>query len=278
MNHLKLLSLRDLRRSSRELRDDINSMLTNDIAVSSSTVRRRLIEKGLVGRVAAKKPLLRENNRVKRLNFAKKHKHWTKEDWYQVLWTDESKFEQFGTKRRVYVRRRKGERYKNECLLPTLKHGGGSIMVCGAISAAGTGDLVKIDGIMDKKVYHNILVRHGVPSGSRLIGQGFIFQEDNDPKHASNYCRNYLRRKEASGALKMMEWPPQSPDLNPIEQIWGVLEDKLDRSKVHSKETLWNELQKTWNITSVETLRKYIDTMPRRCAAVIAAKGGHTKY
>ena len=75
-----------------------------------------------------------------------------------------------------------------------------------------------------------------------------------------------------------MEWPPQSPDLNPIEQIWGVLEDKLDRSKVHSKETLWNELQKTWNITSVETLRKYIDTMPRRYAAVIAAKGGHTKY
>ena len=177
MNHRKLLSLRDLRRSSRELRDDINSMLT-DIAVSSSTVRRRLIEKGLVGRVAAKKPLLRENNRVKRLNFAKKHKHWTKEDWYQVLWTDESKFEQFGTKRRVYVRRRKGERYKNECLLPTVKHGGGSIMVWGAISAAGTGDLVKIDGIMDKNVYHNILVKHGVPSGSRLIGQGFIFQED----------------------------------------------------------------------------------------------------
>ena len=84
----------------------------------------------------------------------------------------------FGQVRRVYVRRRKGERYKNECLLPTLKHGGGSIMVCGAISAAGTGDLVKIDGIMDKKVYHNILVRHGVPSGSHLIGQGFIFQED----------------------------------------------------------------------------------------------------
>ena len=76
----------------------------------------------------------------------------------------------------------------------------------------------------------------------------------------------------------MMEWPPQRPDLNPVEQIWGVLEDKLDRSKVHSKETLWNEFQKTWNNTSVETLRKYIDTMPRRCAAVIAAKGGHTKY
>ena len=151
-------------------------------------------------------------------------------------------------------------------------------MVWGAISASGTGDLVKIDGIVDKKVYHNILVRHGVPSGSRLIGPGFIFQEDNDPKHSSTFCRNYLRQKESAGTLKMMDWPPQSLDLNPIEQIWGELENKLDRSIVHSKESLWLELQKAWDNISAEVLRKYIDTMPERCAAVIAAKGGHTKY
>ena len=170
---------------------------------------------------------------MKRLRFAQQHKDWTKEDWYRVLWTDESKFEQFGNKRRVYVRRREGERYLDECLSPTVKHGGGSIMVWGGISASGTSDLVKIDGIMDKKVYHKILVKHGMPSGSRLIGRGFIFQEDNDPKHSSNFCRRYLRRKESTRALKMMDWPPQSPDLNPIEQIWGELERKLDRSRVH---------------------------------------------
>ena len=105
-----------------------------------------------------------------------------------MLWTDESKFEQFGNMRKVYVRRREGERYKNECLLPTVKHRGGSITVWGAISASGTGDLVKIDGIMDKKLYHNILMRHGVPSGSHIIGPGFIFQEDIGP-----YSRTQLR-------------------------------------------------------------------------------------
>src|SRR4029434_9723594 len=94
-------------------------------------------------------------------------------------------------------------------------------MVWGAISASGTGDFVKMYGIMDKKVYHNILVRHGVPSGSHRIGLGFIFQKDNDPKHSSHYCRNYLRQKEYAGTLKMMDWPTQSTDLNPIEQIWG---------------------------------------------------------
>ena len=49
-------------------------------------------------------------------------------------------------------------------------------------------------------------------------------------------------------------------------------------SIVHSKESLWLELRKAWDNVSVDVLRKYIDTMPERCAAVIAAKGGHTKY
>ena len=88
MKHLKTLSLRDRRKTSRELRDKINTTMTNGATVSSRTVRRKLGEEGLVGRIAAKKPLLREQNRVKRLIFAKEHKRWTKEDWYKVLWTD----------------------------------------------------------------------------------------------------------------------------------------------------------------------------------------------
>ncbi len=57
----------------------------------------------LVGRIAAKKPLLKDKNRVKCLKFAKEHKKWTKEDWHKVLWSEESKSEQFGNKQRVYV-------------------------------------------------------------------------------------------------------------------------------------------------------------------------------
>uniref|UniRef100_A0A8C2KDT2 Uncharacterized protein n=1 Tax=Cyprinus carpio TaxID=7962 RepID=A0A8C2KDT2_CYPCA len=83
---------------------------------------------------------------------------------------------------------------------------------------------------------------------------------------------------ESAGTLKIMDCPPQSPDLYPIGHIWGELENKLDRSIVHSKESLWLELQKAWGNISDEVLRKYIDTMPERCAAVIAARGGHTKY
>ena len=79
LKHLEILSLKDRRQTSRELRDGINTTMTNGATVSSRTVRRKL-EKGLVGRIAAYKPLLKEKNRVKRLKFAKEHKKWTKED------------------------------------------------------------------------------------------------------------------------------------------------------------------------------------------------------
>ena len=86
--------------------------------------------------VAFKKPLLS-------LRFAKQHKDWTNDDWNKILWTDESKFELFGTDPRVYVRRREGERVNHDCITSTVKHGCGNIMIWGCISGTGLGCLVK---------------------------------------------------------------------------------------------------------------------------------------
>ncbi|KAL1249822.1 hypothetical protein QQF64_020827 [Cirrhinus molitorella] len=63
-----------------------------DVPVSCTTVHRRLQQAGLHGRISAKKPLLRSNNKKKRLQWAKKHRNWTADDWMKVLWTDKSKF------------------------------------------------------------------------------------------------------------------------------------------------------------------------------------------
>ncbi len=65
---------------------------------------------------------------------------------------------------------------------------------------------------------------------------------------------------------------PSKSTPQPLEQIWGNLENKLDRFIIHSKESLWLELQKALDNIRVEFLRMYIDTMPERCAAAIAAK------
>ena len=156
--------------------------------MSLSTVKRRLQMAGLNDRLPGKKPLLRRVNKMKRLRWAKEHKNWTMEEWQKVFWTDESKFEIFGSRRRIYVRRRVAEKLAAACIVPTVKHGGGSVMIWGCFEGSTAGNLIKIKGILVKERYKQILQRHVIPSGTRLNGREFIFQEDDDPKHSSRLC------------------------------------------------------------------------------------------
>ncbi len=78
----------------------------------------------------------------------------------------------------------------------------------------------------------------------------------------------------------MLPWPAQSPDLNPIEQLWELVKTKLEKTaggRLNSK-NIWEELQKSWNSITTDECKKYVSTMPDRCIAVKLAKGGHTDY
>ena len=149
-----------------------------------------MTKSGLKGCVAIIKPLLRKGNKEKRLKFAREHKEWQKNQWDKVLFTDESKFQIFGTNRSQYFRRRKGKALKEPCLASTIKHGGGNIQVWGCISIKGVEDIVRITEKLTGEKYKNILYNHTVPSGRQLMGDYFIIQQDNDPKHT---CKLVLK-------------------------------------------------------------------------------------
>lgn len=267
------ISLRDRKLCVPDITAEVNKTFKNPI--SESTVRRRLKEKGIYGRVAVKKPLLRPANVKKRFQWAKEHKKWTIDQWRKVLWSDESKFEIFGSKRKIYVRRRKNEKYARDCIVPSVKHGGGSVMVWGCFAGSQVGDLMKVDGILNKEGYKKILQNKAVPSGKRLIGSSFIFQQDNDPKHTSKLCKEYLASLEKKKTLKVMKWPPQSPDLNPIELLWEELDRAVRKTRSTSASNLWNILKEEWTKIKSTTLDKLVERMPRLCQAVIKSKGHH---
>lgn len=268
-----LTSKRNRRKTAPEITAEMNEHREKPISVS--TVKRRLQQAGLHGRIAMKKPLLRKVNKQKRFKWAREHQNWTAEDWSKVLWTDESKFEIFGSRRRTFVRRSAGERASEQCIVPTVKHGGGSVMIWGCFGGTTVGDIVKIEGTLKKEGYRDILEQHAIPSGTRILGQNFVFQQDNDPKHSSKLCKEYLKRLETEGILKIMEWPPQSPDLNPIELLWEELDRNVRQLAPKSAATMWNALQSAWVKIAPDTLAKLIARMPRLCVAVIKSKGGH---
>lgn len=89
--------------------------------------------------------------RLLRLNWTKERKDWTMTDWNKVIWSDESKFNLFGSDGRVYVRRRVGEELLPECVHQTVKFGGRNAMVWGCISCDGVGPIVKVEGRMNGK-------------------------------------------------------------------------------------------------------------------------------
>ncbi len=89
--------------------------------------------------------------------------------WNHVLWSDESKVNLFDSDGVQHVWRRPGEEYQEHCALPTVKHGGVSIMVWGCMSAGGTGELRFIEGNMDSNMYCDILTRKMMPSLQKLF-------------------------------------------------------------------------------------------------------------
>jgi transposase len=126
--------------------------------------------------------------------------------------------------------------------------------------------------------YKQIITRNAIPSGRRLIGKPFIFQQDNDPKHTARIVKNYLARKTADGTLKLLDWPSQSPDLNPIEHVWKLMKDEVRKLKPTNLNDLFEKLETVWRNIPIDYLQRLIDSMPQRCQAVIDANGMHTKY
>jgi transposase len=255
----------------------INNILSSP--VTPQTVRNALKENNLRSVVKQKRPLLKKVHHQNRLKFAQNHANWTVEDWKRVLWSDETKINRIGSDGRVYTWKKRGEGLSDRTTSPTVKHGGGNnLMVWGCMGWNGVGMLVEVQGIMNAEQYCDILDAGVVESFESLemAEEERIFQQDNDPKHTSRRATKWFEDND----IQVLDWPAQSPDLNPIEHLWVHLKKALQGypkppSGVHE---LWSRLEEEWNKIPPEVCQRLIESMPRRIEAVIDAKGGHTKY
>ena len=126
---------------------------------------------------------------------------------------------------------------------------------------------------MLKGDYHKILQNHAIPSGLRLLGRKFVFQQDIDPKHSSKLCTNYVQQKERQGVLQIMKWPPQSPNLSPIELAWDELDRRVRAQYARNEKKLFEALKTEWLHLPNSYFEKLLKRMPKICSTVLKAKG-----
>ncbi len=191
-----------MRNQPRTTREDlVNDLKAAGTIVTKKTIGNTLRREGLKSCSARKVPLLKKAQVQARLKFANEHLNDSEENWVKVLWLDETKIELFGINSTRRVWRRKNAAHDPKNTIPTVKHGGGNIMLWGCFSAKGPGQLHRIKGIMDGAMYHQ---GQGIE-----MGCGWVFQHDNDPKHTAKATKEWLKKKH----IKVLEWPSQSPDL-----------------------------------------------------------------
>ena len=145
----------------------------------------------------------------------------------------------------------------------------------GCFSAAGTRRLVRIEGKMNGAKSREILDENLLQSTQDLrLGQRFIYQQDNDPKQTAKTMQEWLWDK----SLNVLEWPIQSPDLNPIKHLWRDLKMAVQWHTPSNLTDLERICREEWEKLPKYRCSKIIASYPRRLKAVIAAKGASTKY
>lgn len=237
------------------------------IDVSSRTVRHRLQQRGIAMLPTTSKPLLTEAHREKRMAWAEAN---VDTDWNKVVFTDETTFKLFQVRKKVW--RRKGEVKIRQTVKHPLK-----VHVWGCFSAKGWGRICTFTKNLNAQLLTKIYQWGLLGTSKKWFGNDtskWVLQEDNDPKHTSKLAQQW----KAQNNVNRMAWPPQSPDLNPIENAWKVLKSNVAHHHPKTKGALVRAIQNEWGRLPMEYAQALVKSMPRRIDQVLEVEGDVIMY
>ncbi|MBW0463510.1 hypothetical protein O181_003225 [Austropuccinia psidii MF-1] len=284
----KKLGERDMRQLSRVLHqhrranlDSIRNLITVD--VSASTLRKAIHSLGKKSCIAVKKPYLSERHMQRRLAFAQEHAHWTVDDWRRVIWTDESLFELGKRSTQVQVWRTPQEKYDLESLTVNHRSGRRSVMIWGAFCSLFQSQIIiPPPGQRRAQDFINNVYEPGLLPFLNYLNENvainpdeLILMEDGAPIHTAQVSEAWRQQH----GIRKLRWPANSPDLNPIENIWF----KMKYSVIHffqprTMEELVAAIHAVWATIPIEFLDRLVTSMPERIQSVIAKNGAPTRW
>ncbi len=148
-------------------------------------------------------------------------------------------------------------------------------MIWAAMSSYGFGPLCFLKSTINAAIYQEILEHFMLPSADKLYEDAdFIFQQDLAPAHTAKGTKSWFN----DHGVTVLDWPANSPDLNPIENLWGIVKRKMRDTRPNNADDLMAAIKETWASIPPQQCHKLITSIPHRIEAVIKAKGAPTKY
>ncbi len=213
--------------------------------ISERTTHWTLKQMGYSSRRPHRVPLLSAKNRKQNLQFTQAHQNWTIEDWKNVAWSDESRF---------LLRHSEFLTMMHGSILPCLNVQAGGVMVWGIFSWNTLRPLGPIEHSLNATVYMSIVADHVHPFMTSVPIFWCYFQQDNAPCHKAQIISDWFL--EHDNEFTLLKWPPQSPDFNPIEHLWDVVEREIHIMDVQptNLQQLRDAIMSIWTKFSSKTL------------------------
>jgi len=256
--------------SSSKIKSELN------LPVSSRTIRRTLAASPhLDYRKMKRKPKVTPLHAEERRAFAHVHHTWT-DKWHRVIFSDEKRFNLDGPDGWSYYWH---DLRKDELVFSKRQQGGGSVMIWFGFSWDRATPVVFIEENLNATRYKNILSTHLAPlvdSIEEIYDAEAIFQQDNARAHTAHATQDWLDSK----GITVLEWPANSPDLNPTENVFGALARRVyaGSRQFGTVAALKEAILEAWADIDFDELEPYIDSMPDRMEAVIASHGKPTRF
>ena len=259
-----------------------------DSNLSIATIRRRLHEVNNVKWRLGDRPRLTKEQAQKRFRWAKENLSKTVDDWRKVIWSDECFVENGGDAHGWVFRRPPLEEIGKKPHKAESKNGEGMpLRIWACVANNLPGPLVPFDDVTTAKAYTDSLEKNLLPFIEKLptdVKDGLVFQQENGRMHTAHFTNRWFTKN----GISVVAWPPNSPDMNPMDEVWHELMAKLHHRMPHAdvisgepaqmREVLLERLNIVWSEIVGDVFEQLISSMPSRVEALYEAQGWYTRY